>query len=36
MYANYDSGMRPLAAFCHKESINPLKATTKSIVRCIA
>jgi hypothetical protein len=32
-YANYDSGMRQFAAFCHEESIYPLQATTKSIVR---
>jgi hypothetical protein len=32
-YANYDSGMRQFAAFCHKEDIHPLQATTQSIVR---
>jgi hypothetical protein len=32
-YANYDSGMRQFAAFCHEEDIHPLQATAQSIVR---
>jgi hypothetical protein len=32
-YANYDSGMRQFAAFCHEEDMHPLQATTQSIVR---
>jgi hypothetical protein len=27
-YANYDSGMRQLAVFCHEEDIHPLEAPT--------
>jgi hypothetical protein len=32
-YANYESGMRQFAAFCHEEDIHPLQATTHSVVR---
>jgi hypothetical protein len=35
-YANYDSGMRQFAAFCHEEDIHPLQATTQSVVRYTA
>ena len=35
-YANYDSGMRQFAAFCHEENIHPLHATTQSVVRYTA
>jgi site-specific recombinase XerD len=35
-YANYDSGVRQFAAFCHEEDIHPLQATTQSIVRYTA
>jgi hypothetical protein len=35
-YANYDSGMRQFATFCHEEDIHPLQATTQSIVRYTA
>jgi site-specific recombinase XerD len=35
-YANYDSGIRQFAAFCHEEGIHPLQATTQSLVRYTA
>ena len=35
-YANYDSGLRQFAAFCHEENIHPLLATTQSVVRYTA
>jgi hypothetical protein len=34
--ANYDNGMRHLAALCHEEGIHPLQAITQSIVRYTA
>jgi hypothetical protein len=35
-YANYDSGIRQFAAFCHEGGIRPLQATTQSLVRYTA
>jgi hypothetical protein len=35
-YANYDSGMRQFAVFCHEEGIHSLQATPQSIVRYTA